>query len=316
MSGDNSIARSDRAPEQPADRAGFEIPPALAVRYQVRMVEAPGGEQRLGLFTPGNRDIPAIEITDDRIVARREDAATIAGLVEMAQHNGWVRITVEGSAAFRRAVWTSATREGLAVGGYEPTFLEQERAVQARKDAAERAGRDTVAPVLAAQPELSGTAVSAQPSSTVQARLHEEPARRPGETERRAAAQEAASAPERLADRLAGQDAPPRDLAAEQRDAAAERRRDSEALAELFLSGRPDWIAAEPRLTEALRAQAAMEQHIGEVFAGDRLGLSSATLESRQLISDALRRGLDVSAREALPVRQLEPAQPHPDPER
>jgi hypothetical protein len=53
-----------------------------------------------------------------------------------------------------------------------------------------------------------------------------------------------------------------------------------------------------------------MELHIAEVFPGDPDGQTAANLESRQMISDVLRRGLDVSVREPTPVRQIEPVQP------
>lgn len=83
----------------------------------------------------------------------------------------------------------------------------------------------------------------------------------------------------------------------------------SEELAALFLHGAADQISAEPRLANALEAQAMMERHLGVVFDGDQRQASSAALESRQMISDVLRRGLDVSVREPIPARQIEPPQ-------
>jgi len=59
-----------------------------------------------------------------------------------------------------------------------------------------------------------------------------------------------------------------------------------------------------------------MEQHIGVAFEGDVDRMMSASLESRELISGALMRGLDVSVREPTPVRQIEPIQLTPDLER
>jgi hypothetical protein len=94
-----------------------------------------------------------------------------------------------------------------------------------------------------------------------------------------------------------------------QRSEEAKRHRDSEELADLFLHGAADTIAAEPRLANALQAQAAMEQHIAEVFKGDAMQVASETRDSRQMISDVLRRGLDVSVREPAPVRRIEPVQ-------
>ncbi|GHH25698.1 hypothetical protein GCM10008023_39370 [Sphingomonas glacialis] len=99
-------------------------------------------------------------------------------------------------------------------------------------------------------------------------------------------------------------------------DAAAERRHESEDLAELFLHGSAEQVSAEPRLANALAAQATMETHLNQAFDGDASRVTAATLESRQMISDVLRRGLDVSVREPTPVRQIEPLQRTPDLER
>ena len=99
-------------------------------------------------------------------------------------------------------------------------------------------------------------------------------------------------------------------------DAAAERRHESDELAELFLHGAAERISAEPRLASALEAQATMEKHLSQAFDGDASRVTAATLESRQMISDVLRRGLDVSVREPTPVRQIEPPQRTPDLER
>jgi hypothetical protein len=94
------------------------------------------------------------------------------------------------------------------------------------------------------------------------------------------------------------------------------RRRESEELAELFLQGTEGSAGTDPRLAGATQAQRVMEQHIGEVFEGDAMSMASAKLESRHMISDALRRGLDVSVREPTPVRQIEPIQTRSDLER
>jgi hypothetical protein len=93
-------------------------------------------------------------------------------------------------------------------------------------------------------------------------------------------------------------------------------RDENEELAELFLRGNAERIAADPRLANAVEAQTAMQQHIGVAFEGDADRIMSASLESRELISAALMRGLDVSVREPTPVRQVEPIQITPDLER
>ena len=97
---------------------------------------------------------------------------------------------------------------------------------------------------------------------------------------------------------------------------ARERNHENHELAELFLHGAEEAIARDPRLAGAREVQAVMEQHIGEVFRGDAAQMTSANQESRQMISDALRRGLDVSVRVPEPVRMIEPMQTRPDLER
>jgi hypothetical protein len=134
VSAQNSIARGAREPAAQAEPTGLDLPPELQSRYEIRLVEVAGSELRIGLFRLSDRETPAIEITADRIVARREDPETIDSLVRIAQHNGWDRIDVDGTPEFRKAIWATAAREGLAVSGYEPTFAEQERLASARRD--------------------------------------------------------------------------------------------------------------------------------------------------------------------------------------
>ena len=283
MSADNNVARSKREIDPAAEQRAFEIPPELASRYEVRIVETTDGEQRVGLFLGGDRQTPAIEITNDRIVARNEDPETVASLVKIARHNGWDRIDVEGSPEFRKAVWSAASREGLTVSGYEPTFAEQEAMGERRRNAAPS--------------EERAPAATPAPASAEQARLDAERDDRP------------------VAASAVGPDRAPEPETQAERD-DRQRPRESEALADLFLHGEAGRKAADPRLANALQAQAVMEQHIGEVFDGDASRMASASLESRQMISDVLRRGLDVSVREPAPVRQIEPVQTHPDLER
>ena len=430
MSAQNSIARGAREPTVQAEPIGLDIPPELQSRYEVRLVEVAGTEPRIGLFRLSDRETPAIEITADRIVARREDAETIDSLVRIAQHNGWDRIDVDGTPEFRKAVWAAAAREGLAVSGYEPSFAEQERLTSARRDdTPHRARRPVEQPLPVAQvdaeetisarsaektasereqPDLAGSSLSDVDSRlllkvsalTEDRRALQENLRSPlaplerevlyeridenrgaldGALERalesptvrnaferagytpdalremgrggewdsdvadaiylvrsglrryalprdagsrmiladRADTERAdgAAAEPNLADRTsAGQTPAARAEEAMQQPAAG--RPVGDELADLFLHGAAERVAADPRLAGALQAQSAMEQHIGEVFDGDATRMASATLESRQMISDVLRRGLDVSVREPTPVRQIEPIHALPDLER
>lgn len=430
MSAQNSIARGAREPTVQAEPIGLDIPPELQSRYEVRLVEVAGTEPRIGLFRLSDRETPAIEITADRIVARREDAETIDSLVRIAQHNGWDRIDVDGTPEFRKAVWAAAAREGLAVSGYEPSFAEQERLTSARRDdTPHRARRPVEQPLPVAQvdaeetisarsaektasereqPDLAGSSLSDVDSGlllkvsalTEDRRALQENLRSPlaplerevlyeridenrgaldGALERalesptvRNAFERAGYTPDALREMGRGgewdsdvadaiylvrsglrRDALPRDAGSrmiladradtERADGAAAEpnladrtsagqtpaaraeeamqqpaagRPVGDELADLFLHGAAERVAADPRLAGALQAQSAMEQHIGEVFDGDATRMASATLESRQMISDVLRRGLDVSVREPTPVRQIEPIHALPDLER
>lgn len=430
MSAQNSIARGAREPTVQAEPIGLDIPPELQSRYEVRLVEVAGTEPRIGLFRLSDRETPAIEITADRIVARREDAETIDSLVRIAQHNGWDRIDVDGTPEFRKAVWAAAAREGLAVSGYEPSFAEQERLTSARRDdTPHRARRPVEQPLPVAQvdaeetisarsaektasereqPDLAGSSLSDVDSRlllkvsalTEDRRALQENLRSPlaplerevlyeridenrgaldGALERalesptvRNAFERAGYTPDALREMGRGgewdsvvadaiylvrsglrRDALPRDAGSrmiladradtERADGAAAEpnladrtsagqtpaaraeeamqqpaagRPVGDELADLFLHGAAERVAADPRLAGALQAQSAMEQHIGEVFDGDATRMASATLESRQMISDVLRRGLDVSVREPTPVRQIEPIHALPDLER
>lgn len=442
MSADNSVARGDLDAQTQAEQAAFQIPPELATRYQVRIIEpSDGSERRVGMFLPTDRENPSIEIAGDRIVARNEDPETVSALVTIAKHNGWAGIDVEGSPEFRQAVWTAASREGLTVRGYEPSFDEQARLEELRRADAARRDREvaekpapTVEPVAptaavgateatvlapsadaerngAPQPLPSGSStelsdadkrllltvsVHTQDRKALYAAVNEDmdPVRREVQAERidlnrdalngaleralesptlvnafsrsgyepdglrqmardgawdgevadaiyivrsglnrHEVAREAganvplggalAATPE---DRLAGEATAAPERQPEQephivreerlRQAAPERRHENDELAELFLHGGAERIAAEPRLANALQAQAAMDQHLGAAFDGDAERMTSASLESRHMISDVLRRGLDVSVREPTPVRQVEPIRPTHDLER
>jgi hypothetical protein len=442
MSADNSVARGGLDAQTQAEQAAFQIPPELATRYQARIIEpSDGSERRVGMFLPTDRENPSIEIAGDRIIARNEDPDTVSALVTIAKHNGWAGIDVEGSPEFRQAVWTAASREGLTVRGYEPSFDEQARMEELRRADAARRDRavaekptPTVEPVaptaavgateatvlapsadaernVAPQPLPSGSStelsdadkrllltvsVHTQDRKALYAGFSEDmdPLRREVQAERidlnrdalngaleralesptlvsafsrsgyepdglrqmardgawdgevadaiyivrsglnrhEVAREAGANVP--LADALAGERedrltgeataAPERQpeqephIVREERlhQAAPERRHENDELAELFLHGGAERIAAEPRLANALQAQAAMEQHLGAAFDGDTDRMASASVESRHMISDVLRRGLDVSVREPTPVRQVEPIRPTHDLER
>lgn len=397
MSADNTIAPSAREREAPDNGALVKIPEDLAKRYEVRTIEpAQGGGTRIGLFVPGDRKNPAIEITGERIVARKEDAETVASLVKLAEHNGWDKVDVEGSPEFRKAMWAAGTRAGLTVSGYEPSFAEQEQVEAQRREDTLRRERETARKSSAensqeirenvertvevaeaaseiARDRSTSTAAHSDPAPARESNEQPVPleqsgrymvdqwdvrkqaavvlgytnspalavAHFSGETntsitdtqsgktlatsdwandgadERKkltpelhrlvgleAAAQQAVSAREQ------GPQVEPEiraSRAEQERRVPSTARSEGQELAELFLNGNAQKQADDPRLANALRAQEAMEVHIAELFKGDAPRIDAANLESRQMISDVLRRGLDVSVREPTPVRQIEP---------
>ncbi len=372
MSADNSITPMGTDVDASATRASFEIPPELANRYQVRVVETPGsGDRRLGMFLSGDRSNPALEIANDRIVAREGDPETIVALVTLAKHNGWDRIDVEGSPAFRKAMWTAGTKEGLTVQGYEPSFAEAEQIEALRRADAERGEREAAKARGSATGDRAANAAE-RTEAVVEAVAHvgaesagtPRPLEASPATERRSPATgsagigdslerderamferifargiralEASGDPRALAvreaasavvdqiygereDRAVAQSTREQDRQPEPgvpttkpdgpRDADADRHRGSDELADLFLHGAVETLQEDPRLAKALAAQRAMELHIAEVFHGDASQMATANLTSRHMISDVLRRGLDVSVREPTPVRQIEPIQ-------
>lgn len=176
MSAENIVTRAGRDVEpqtEPVEQAGFHIPADLRRQYEVRIIPgADSTDRRIGMFLPGDRDNPSIEIlgNGDRIVARRQDPETVAALVTIAKRNGWEGIEVDGSPEFCKAVWAAGTREGLAVRGYEPTFDELSKLDALRREDAGRRERNT-APTV---PPVEQVPPVSEP----------DPAIRPGDAER------------------------------------------------------------------------------------------------------------------------------------
>lgn len=422
MSEENSIAQAPRAAERDASQeavhqAAFSIPDDLAKRYEIRAIEGRSEtDRRVGLFTPSNVQMPALEISNERIVANRDDRETVENLVKLAQHNGWEGISVDGSPEFRKAVWQAAERSGLEVNGYEPSFAEREAVERQRREEAEgerkdaerlrkddKAEKDGEAEIVVEAAEIAIDAASPNPAQTVTADLakaghdespedvtsllkrksalveelhdvlREDPslsnqtvsefilkqpsaqmrlgdagvsnevlaarnlmsesiiadaARNQGNLSKtvgeylrdldseigelaRSRGVEApdgkAARDELVAEALQERNAFSEFLASKDRARAAEQ--ENEKLADLYLRGTQEQREAEPRLANALEAEAEMRRHLEAAFEGDEQRIEAVSQEGRQIISDVLRRGLDVSVREPTPVRQIEPIQ-------
>lgn len=76
----------------------------------------------------------------NRITTRSENAIVIQSMVALAKARAKEAVTVSGTDFFKREAWFAARLVGLAVRGYEPTALEQERLVRAiaRRRSAEK----------------------------------------------------------------------------------------------------------------------------------------------------------------------------------
>jgi hypothetical protein len=76
-----------------------------------------------------------------KLTTKSENAEIVRTFVDIAQARGWEEITVvEGTKAFRRAVWHESSLQNIAVRGYAPTAMDEARLVQtmARRREAER----------------------------------------------------------------------------------------------------------------------------------------------------------------------------------
>lgn len=67
----------------------------------------------------------------NRVTTRSENAVVIQSMVAIAKARAQEAVTVTGTDFFKREAWFAARLVGLAVRGYEPTALEQERLVRA-----------------------------------------------------------------------------------------------------------------------------------------------------------------------------------------
>ena len=67
-----------------------------------------------------------------RLTTEHEDPAVIHGMLLLAQAKGWTSLRVNGSDAFKAEAWTSATRAGIEVQGYNPREIDRVRREERR----------------------------------------------------------------------------------------------------------------------------------------------------------------------------------------
>jgi hypothetical protein len=83
----------------------------LADRYLV----AHEADRRIGLYEPSSRT-PALTVDKKAITTPHESGVVIQDAVKLAMDRGWTSLKVEGTQAFKDAVWLEAKKYDLKVG--------------------------------------------------------------------------------------------------------------------------------------------------------------------------------------------------------
>lgn len=110
---------------------------------------------------------------------------TIADMLKVAQHRGWLRLKVEGDEAFRREVWVQARAVGMEVSGYRARGRDREAAGLPDRRARMEDGlrmASTVVRTLVADPEAQQRLIA---YAVARAGLSRDRSERPRERERR-----------------------------------------------------------------------------------------------------------------------------------
>jgi hypothetical protein len=94
-----------------------DVPDAIRRRYFTDERGGPG----LGFYVDATVTRAAFRDRGDRLSVERADPNAIRDVAEIAKHRGWLIVTAQGSAEFRREVWLAGRQLGLEVRGYQPT---------------------------------------------------------------------------------------------------------------------------------------------------------------------------------------------------
>jgi hypothetical protein len=110
---ENVLASAGRA------RSGTrgDVPDAIRRRY---FTDEHGGSG-LGFYVDATVTRAAFRDRGDRLWVEHADPNAIRDVAEIAKHRGWLIVTAQGSAAFRREAWLVGRQLGLEVRGYQPT---------------------------------------------------------------------------------------------------------------------------------------------------------------------------------------------------
>lgn len=99
----------------PTRPISYEVSTKVAAKYLV----VKNGEQSQ-FFDKKTPDVIAFEDKVTALKSAREDAATIAHMVDVATSKGWERLVLKGTESFRREAWLEANLKGLETKGYTP----------------------------------------------------------------------------------------------------------------------------------------------------------------------------------------------------
>lgn len=110
---ENILASAGRA------RSGTrgDVPDAIRRRYFTDERGGPG----LGFYVDAKVTRAAFRDRGDRLSVERADPNAVRDVTEIAKHRGWLIVTAQGSAEFRREAWLTGRQLGLEVRGYQPT---------------------------------------------------------------------------------------------------------------------------------------------------------------------------------------------------
>ena len=170
------------------------LPPEIALRYRIEILHEDDPKNRyVALYSAGLGGRLLVEISATTLKTHSENPALIKDLVAIAQHNEWGTISVEGTEEFRRKVWIEASRQGLEVKGYEPTFEERkaledylaqqapEAAPQPKQPQQPEQQQETPSAPQSAGPDAGAKAATDTPVADVEAPAVAEPALAQGE---------------------------------------------------------------------------------------------------------------------------------------
>jgi len=109
--------RARRGEAKTRSTAKGDLPQAILDRYLIER-DLRGRPERF--YRDHRTPDPAFRDQGRRLSTDRAYPDTVADMLKVAQHRGWMRLKIEGDDVFRREVWVQGRAMGLGVQGYRP----------------------------------------------------------------------------------------------------------------------------------------------------------------------------------------------------